>query len=571
VTDDRALERLQENTEQLEAAAQQPTRVYRIRDLAVRVDTVSTPDEAKVLAGQLQQEVEGLKQVNRSLVHGQPGPNLPAVAPDEALRLLYTGSDTRVEQDVNEIANAGLIVADFSGTDPTHREQRAVQIAELNSLVPDTAAELEQAVTLYANKNQQIIDDQFTLSTSLLLLAIAAAMFVVLVLFRPMARSIHMETSHLEEAERSHRENNERQTFRNDLSKALEVTETEAEVLAAVGRAFETVIPDNKVELLLSDSSGTHLRRAQVHPTMGAARCPVDSPKSCAALRNTQRMVYESSRMLNVCPKLPEHSQAPCSAVCAPVMFNGQTLGVLHAIGADNRPPTQTQTERLSVLAAETGARLGHLQVMALTELQATTDGLTGLFNRRTIEDQARSMLLDEKQFSIAMADLDNFKELNDTYGHETGDRALRLFAKTLRQHLRPDDTASRYGGEEFIVLLPGTSITEAVRALERLQAALAEDVARSAAAPFTVSWGLTDTSSGSTFEEMVAVADAALYSAKRAGKNCIVVDGEAARAAGELPDNLPETGAGSGLRAGEELVEFDLDFLTASESDTPS
>ena len=70
-------------------------------------------------------------------------------------------------------------------------------------------------------------------------------------------------------------------------------------------------------------------------------------------------MVYESSRMLNVCPKLPEHDHAPCSAVCVPVTFNGQALGVLHAIGPDNQPPSQKEIERLSVLATETGTRLG--------------------------------------------------------------------------------------------------------------------------------------------------------------------------------------------------------------------
>lgn len=563
VVEDRALEQLNQNTQQLEAAAQQPGRVYRIRDLAVRVDTGSNPDEAKVLAGQLQQEAEVLRQVNRSLAHGEPGPSLPAMAPNVELEALYTGSDTRTEQDVNEIANAALIVADFSGSEVSHREQRAAQLAELNSLVPTTTAELEQAIALYAERGAEIIDDQRTVSTALVMIAFASTLFIVLVLFRPMARSIHNETSQLEHAERSHRESNERQTFRNDLSKALEVTETESEVLAAVGRAFSGVIPDNKAELLLADSSGSHLRRAEMHPGMGAARCPVDSPKSCAALRSTQRMVYESSRMLNVCPKLPEHAQAPCSAVCVPVTFNGQALGVLHAIGPDNKPPSQTQTERLSVLAEETGARLGHLQVMQLTELQATTDGLTGLLNRRSIENQARSLMLDDRPFSIAMADLDNFKELNDTYGHETGDRALRVFARMLSRQLRPDDRACRYGGEEFVVLLPDTSITEAVRALERLQVALADELSRSAAPPFTVSWGLTDTSSGQSFEEMVSVADAALYSAKRAGKNCIVVDGEAARAGGELPERLAEQTSGDGMRPGEELVEFDLDFLT--------
>jgi diguanylate cyclase (GGDEF)-like protein len=138
--------------------------------------------------------------------------------------------------------------------------------------------------------------------------------------------------------------------------------------------------------------------------------------------------------------------------------------------------------------------------------------------------------MLDSRYFSIAIADLDHFKDLNDTYGHEAGDRALRLFAKTLKDNLRPDDIPARYGGEEFVVLLPDTNILDAKAALERLQESLSNDVQRSGTIPFTASWGLTDNTAGSTFDEMVAVADAALYAAKRAGRNCIMVDGEAAR-----------------------------------------
>jgi diguanylate cyclase (GGDEF)-like protein len=175
-------------------------------------------------------------------------------------------------------------------------------------------------------------------------------------------------------------------------------------------------------------------------------------------------------------------------------------------------------------------------------------------------------MLIDGRQFSIAMGDLDNFKDLNDTFGHEAGDRALRIFARSLKRHLRPDDIAARYGGEEFVILLPDTGISEALSALHRLRDKLAEDINRSGGAGYTVSWGLTDTSSGSTFDEMLAVADTALYSAKRSGKDCIVVDGVSARESGSLPEDLPPEARreeyGDGIRDDEELVELDLGLL---------
>jgi diguanylate cyclase (GGDEF)-like protein len=565
VGEEQALDRLQRNTAQLEAAATQPARVYRLLELSNRVHLAPQASDISQIVGELEQEADTLRLVQRALATGEGGNGLPSTPPAPELYDLYFGTDTRLDQDVRDIANAGQLVADFSADTEAAATARSEQLRILDTNVPGAAAELERAVRLYTNANDQIIEERRDQTTMLLLGETALVLVVVFGLFRPMARSIHMETSHLEDAERIHRENNERQTFRNDLTKALEVTDNEAEVLATVERALGTVVPDNPVELLLSDASQIHLRRAAEHPSRGPAKCPVDSPKSCAALRSTQRIVYESSRMLNVCPKLPEHDTAPCSAVCVPVTFNGQALGVLHATGADNQPPNHTQIERLTVLASETGARLGHLQVMKMTELQATTDGLTGLFNRRSLEAKARSLMLDHVPFSIALADLDDFKELNDTYGHETGDRALRLFATSLRRHLRPDDIASRYGGEEFVIILPHTGITEAVRALNRLQVAITDDIGRSSSVPFTTSWGLTDSSAGITFDEIVAVADNALYSAKRAGKNCIVVDGEAARAASTaLDDALSSVPPDQdGHEADPDLVELDLGMIS--------
>jgi diguanylate cyclase (GGDEF)-like protein len=206
-----------------------------------------------------------------------------------------------------------------------------------------------------------------------------------------------------------------------------------------------------------------------------------------------------------------------------------ESLGVLHLTAPDGAPPNAIALERLKVLAGETGNRLGTMRAMHATQVQADTDGLTGLFNRRSLEARARELLSEGNQFSIALGDLDHFKQMNDRHGHETGDRALRLFAKALRTNLRPGDIAARYGGEEFVVVLPSANIREAQRVLERFQARLGSEIAASHTVPnFTVSWGLTDTSAGDTLTEILSVADAALYDAKRNGRNCIVIDGAA-------------------------------------------
>ncbi|MCX7620948.1 MAG: sensor domain-containing diguanylate cyclase [Acidimicrobiales bacterium] len=562
----RSLDRIDNTSRQLSAASAQIARIYKVADLSQQLVDPAISDR-QVTASNLKVELNNLGQTMQGLMRGDQALNLPAISLNGELSDLYLGS-FKLAQTIEDLTAAGdNLVASASRVETSVTQLRSDAEKVLSH--KDRAIEgYTRAVQVYDNELFHVIDSGRQVQSWLIIIDGVVAVLMVTVLFQPMARSIHNETTQLEEAERIHRENNERQTFRNELQQALEVTDTEEEVLAAVGRAVTAIIPGNKCELLLSDSSQSHLRKSQVNPTLGGPNCPVESPWGCAAIRRGQTMVYESSRMLNVCPKLPEHDGGAHSAVCVPVMFMGRSLGVLHTTGPDGKPPSHTEIERLTVLASETGSRLGNLRATRATELQASTDGLTGLLNRRSLEAKARSLMLDSRYFSIAIADLDHFKDLNDTYGHEAGDRALRLFAKTLKDNLRPDDIPARYGGEEFVVLLPDTNILDAKAALERLQEALANDVQRSGTTPFTASWGLTDNTAGSTFDEMVAVADAALYSAKRAGRNCIMVDGEAAgKWLGTTGTAAPPTRASAGYGPGDGRTSPSTEVITSTES----
>jgi GGDEF domain-containing protein len=154
-----------------------------------------------------------------------------------------------------------------------------------------------------------------------------------------------------------------------------------------------------------------------------------------------------------------------------PVSVGGRSIGVLHATTTPSAPPVDVEISRLEALATQAGARLGMLRVMEATHLQAATDPLTGLLNRRSFENQVQELVRRRTPFTLAMGDLDKFKPLNDTNGHDAGDRALRLFARTLRDALRSDDLICRYGGEEFVIAFPGLSLEAAARALGRVDA----------------------------------------------------------------------------------------------------
>jgi diguanylate cyclase (GGDEF)-like protein len=279
---------------------------------------------------------------------------------------------------------------------------------------------------------------------------------------------------------------------------------------------------DAPMELLLSDSSRAHLERAAAHPGLGAPGCPVESPFACVAVRRGNPVVFDSSEALNACPKLRSRPGGPCSAVCVPISFMGRSLGVLHATGADGTPPRPEQVGQLTTLAGQAGTRIGTVRAFEKTQLQASTDGLTGLMNRRTLENQLRLLMRQKTPFALAVADLDNFKQLNDTHGHEAGDRSLRTFAHTVRRTLRDVDLLGRWGGEEFVMVLPGCDAAQAVSILDRVRTNLTED--HQGRPVFTASFGITDSTMGETMEQLLTLADYALYASKNSGRDRITI-----------------------------------------------
>ena len=172
---------------------------------------------------------------------------------------------------------------------------------------------------------------------------------------------------------------------------------------------------------------------------------------------------------------------------------------------------------------------------MALTRYQrrveemATTDKLTGLLNRQTLDLLFQQAINLSKRagepLSIILADLDNFKEINDKMGHLVGDQALKRTAMCLRQHLRVTDTVCRWGGEEFLMILPSCDAAAATALAEKLRAALEGDPELRAFAPSccTASFGVAQHLAEESVESLVARADTAMYAAKQAGRNCVM------------------------------------------------
>jgi len=312
-----------------------------------------------------------------------------------------------------------------------------------------------------------------------------------------------------------------RQGFEGTIQRAMTMAQTEAEVCDVTSRTIEKAIPHRPSELLIADASDAHLRVA----TASADRpcCPVASPDECFAVRRGQATRFADSDALDACPHLRTRTRPAETALCIPVPVMGKTVGVLHATTAATRPFADGEANVLESLVRHLGGRLGMIRALETSKLQAETDSLTGLLNRRSLAARCRDVFVVGASCAVAVCDLDHFKRLNDTHGHDAGDRALRLFAQVVRQCVRPTDIVGRYGGEEFVIVLPGASDEQAVRVLERIRETLRLAVSRSSTPAFTSSFGVAIHShDGSTLDELVQAADRALYCAKTKGRDRI-------------------------------------------------
>ena len=317
-----------------------------------------------------------------------------------------------------------------------------------------------------------------------------------------------------------------RQKFESHLTNALDMAEGEREIFEVVERSMAVAVPEAKSELLLADNSHAHLvRSAAAGFDPGESGCPVDSPDHCPAARRAQVQIFADRDDLDACPKLRHRDADHASGVCIPVSIMGRTVGVIHSAHGSPRVPPEEQVGNLSTLAKLAGARIGLLRAMAESQLQASTDSLTGLMNRRSFEERLSEYRRTYRDMAVAMADVDHFKELNDTYGHETGDRALRMFARVLRESLRTDDLLCRFGGEEFAMAFPSCSAIDAARCLSKVHERIEEATSVSGLPLLSASYGVTEMTPHSDLVTVLGRADSALFTAKREGRNRVVVD----------------------------------------------
>ncbi len=201
-----------------------------------------------------------------------------------------------------------------------------------------------------------------------------------------------------------------------------------------------------------------------------------------------------------------------------PLEVAGKTLGI---VAVTEAPETGSEQHQLLLHLVSLGAlSLDKALLHEQSRDQARHDSLTGLLGHRVFHEVLEHQVAAARPFSVLMFDIDDFKQINDLHGHQTGDHALRLVSDALRQATRSGDSVFRIGGEEFCVLLPGLAEEDALTVAEAVRRRVA-GIVSTLPNPVTVSVGVACfPGHGRARDELLASADAALYSAKRSGKN---------------------------------------------------
>jgi len=213
----------------------------------------------------------------------------------------------------------------------------------------------------------------------------------------------------------------------------------------------------------------------------------------------------------------------------APLICQDRVVGVLNL--ADKVKGDSFNSEDIALIelfSQLVGASIGNIKLFEKIQRQATTDGLTGLANHKTFYEILEKELWRSRryggQISLIMVDIDNLKKINDAYGHRAGDKVIREVSRRIRECIRQIDTAARYGGDEFAVILPNTSLSDATVVAERMVDAVANSptTLKKEQISLSISVGLGQYDADTNPEDITSRSDEALYKAKQAGKNTV-------------------------------------------------
>lgn len=320
---------------------------------------------------------------------------------------------------------------------------------------------------------------------------------------------------------------NEELILLSEMLTMLQYSKDLEEGFIVVGQYLRQLFHGRSGSLLVIDQQGCRLSIPSTWGRVSTTEMNYNG-NDCWAIRRCKPYLLESTENGIVCKHIADRA-IPSSTYCLPIIIDSEAVGAVHLESYYPEGTLPTNIRRLAETAVEQiSLALTNIHLRHSLRMQAIHDPLTGLYNRLYLEESLSRELyrLDRsgQPLSIVIMDLDNLKEINDRYGHPAGDAILRELGKLLKHLVRVSDMPCRYGGDEFILVLPDTNMEAAIaRAIkirdefERISVPFGTQTLGS----FTISVGVSSSpENGHTSQDLIAAADKALYSAKKQGRN---------------------------------------------------
>lgn len=305
---------------------------------------------------------------------------------------------------------------------------------------------------------------------------------------------------------------------------------TDEEEFSAVIRSFAPDLTSGRSGVLYLLNNSRNLLHAGASWKNPTSSLDEFTPEECWGLRRGQEHVSGLGQVEVTCPHIVQDGKTHW---CMPLIAQSETVGLLYLEGVpDESAESKAQDERFTYMLRETVALgLVNLRLREKLRSQSVRDPLTGLFNRRYLDESlevefARS-IRSEQPIAVIMMDIDHFKVFNDTFGHDAGDVVLKEVASVLARSTRKGDIAGRFGGEEFLLLMPGADAQRAITRAETMRSAIGSLDLRfggQTLGKVTASFGVAVfPMDGDTRESLLHAADQALYAAKAAGRDRVM------------------------------------------------
>ncbi|HKD79112.1 MAG TPA: diguanylate cyclase [Candidatus Angelobacter sp.] len=332
----------------------------------------------------------------------------------------------------------------------------------------------------------------------------------------------------------------------NELQANLQICVNPPEAYEVLGGYVQRFMPNSAGAVFAIDSSRNLMG---VMASWGDSLSPTQhilSPEDCCAMRGGRlHLRVEASHGLS-CRHFA--GSIPDAYLCLPLAALGETLGILHISVAHSEILTPARLSLIQQSGEYAALRLANLRLREKLHDQSIRDPLTGLYNRRfleaTLEQELHRSSRHHTGLGVIMADIDKFKLFNDSFGHTAGDIVLKEVSALLRRSVRTEDIVCRYGGEEFLMVLPDTTLESVSERAEVMRDAIAKlelQHAGHALGKITASFGISFSQDGVlTPDILLRYADEALYEAKRRGCNCVALSESVANLLGEKQGKEP-------------------------------